>query len=83
MNSIEINETNELVKKTELPETPFTIVEIDGKYFGAMGQYRLTEIWDEYETAQAELMMMSWNNILKVVMVVLDLTQKNNSTNEK
>ncbi len=35
--------TEELVKRTEVKNTPFTIIEAEGKIFGALGMNRITE----------------------------------------
>lgn len=76
MNTIEVNESNELVKRIPIAETPFTIIQLDNKYFGTMGQYRLTEQYDDFESAKSALIKLSWNNILNVIIIAFDNLQK-------
>lgn len=62
----------ELVKKEEIPNTPFTIVEINNEYFGVMGQYRLTEISQNKEEIKKELESINWTRIIQIILILIE-----------
>ncbi len=66
----------ELVKRTDIENSPFVIIEAEGRIFGAMGNYRLTEVMGSVEEVRAELEGFSWNRVVQVIML---LNEKLNS----
>lgn len=72
-------EAEELVKRTDIEGTPFTIIETDGKIFGVMGKYRITEPAESFELVKAELKQITWNRILQMIIIV---TQEQESIKE-
>lgn len=60
----------ELIKKTDVEGTPFMVVEIDEQFFGVMGQYRITEIYDNYIECYSELSNFNWNRLVQIVMLM-------------
>ncbi len=63
-------ENEELIKRRDIKDTPFTIVEIEGEFFGAMGQYRLTEKFNTYEEAHDTITANTWNNITNLIITL-------------
>jgi hypothetical protein len=79
---------SELIKQTEIENTPFTLIEMENGKFISMGQYRLTEV-HEPEKPNKELIKevtkMSWNRITQVFLIIQE-QYKNiniNSLNKK
>lgn len=68
----EMQENTELVKKIEMEDTPFTIVELEGRFFGTMGNYRLTEQFDSFEECEEVMKEFSWNRVIQVMMLLVD-----------
>ena len=64
-------QAEELVKRTPVKDTPFTVIETDGKVFGVMGKYRLTEPYEISEVNHIkvvnELLDITWNRIIQVM----------------
>lgn len=65
--------TSELVKKTEIPETPFVIIETEGRTFGTFGQYKITEDRGTIEEVRAELEPITWNRLLQIMTIVHEM----------
>lgn len=75
MKKVDNNESNskeELVKRKEVENTPFTIITTNGKSFGAMGKYRITEPYDKEEEVEKELKKITWNRLIQVVILLID-----------
>lgn len=60
----------ELVKRTEIKDTPFTVITTQNKSFGVMGKWRLTEDYHNEENAINEMEKMTWNRIIQVIMLI-------------
>jgi hypothetical protein len=72
MDTIEI-QNEELVKRHEIEETPFTIVETDGYFFATIGQYRITEPKDTLEECRDEVTKFTWNNITNLIITITEI----------
>ena len=66
------NSNSELIERTEIENSPFTIIKTKGMYFGVMGQYRLTEPNDNKETIEKELKELTWNRIIQVTLLLIE-----------
>lgn len=71
-------ENEELVKRHEIKDTPFTIVEIEGEFFATMGQYRLTEKFKTYEEAHDTITANTWNNVTNLIITLHEILKQNN-----
>lgn len=60
----------ELIQKKEIENTPFTIVTTDGKSFGTLGMYKITEDRETPEDVEKELTEISWNRITQIVLLL-------------
>jgi hypothetical protein len=69
------NQLEELIKRTELEGTPFQIISTNGKHFGVMGNYKMTEDYDYFEEAAEEVVKMTWKNLINMMIVINDFTK--------
>lgn len=74
-------DSSETIKREDVKNSPFTIITIDGKSFGTMGEYRLTEEGN-IKDIRKQLKTITWNRIIQVVML-LDEMKSNLKTNKK
>lgn len=70
----QIEKAEQLVENFDVENTPFTVVHFTekGHYFGALGKYRLTEYYDNRAKAEKEVRRLDWNNIFRVLAVILE-----------
>lgn len=68
----------ELIKKHQIESTPFLIIEIDQKYFGAIANYRLTQEYETFEECYDELTKITWNNITTLIITITEILKKQN-----
>lgn len=82
MNTENTTESQELIVREKIPNSPFTVVgnETVG-YFITMGEYRLTEHFETTEQASKQLEIDRWNIIARLIAATLDkydtLTKQN------
>jgi len=80
--AVEANNTKslneELIKKGEVWDTPFSIITVNEKCFGVMGAYAITEQKEagQEEELALELQKITWNRIIQVVSIILDAQNK-------
>lgn len=65
------NSNFELVKRTEIADSPFIVITTEEGSCGVMGNYRLTEIYATEQEAIDEVQKITWNNIIRVVSCIL------------
>jgi hypothetical protein len=75
------SKNTELVKRDSIKDTPFEIITIEGKSFGAMGDYRITEEKKTAKEVEKELSKITWNRIIQIIMILDEV--KNRNINEK
>jgi hypothetical protein len=74
----------ELIKRNQIKDSPFEVITKDGKSFGVMGNYRLTEPNKDPRKIEAELEKITWNRVIQVIMILDEIKEKiNNKTTEK
>lgn len=69
---------NQTIKRTEIKDSPFHVITIDGESFGVMGDYRLTEKAGSEKEVKAELKKITWNRIVQVIMILEEVKTKFN-----
>tara|TARA_E500000331_G_scaffold127130_1_gene124711 strand:+ start:789 stop:1091 length:303 start_codon:yes stop_codon:yes gene_type:complete len=74
---------SENVKREVIENTPFTVITVDEKSFGSMGDYRITEPKDSVDEVMKELDQKSWNRIIQVCMILMDMNNKDNKLIDK
>lgn len=62
--------SSELIKRHEIEDTPFTVIEIEGVFFGVMGQYRLTDERDNFDEVEKLLKDFTWNRVIQVLLLM-------------
>lgn len=67
---------------TKVPNTPFTMVEHEDKFFVTMGKYKLSDDYENLEEAMRLVDEFNWDFILRVLMVVAE-DIFNHKTNNK
>lgn len=65
---------SELIKRTNIENSPFEVISFTEKneHFGAMGEYRLTEIYDTMEKAKEKVEQVTWNRVIQVIMLLIE-----------
>ena len=64
------SQNEELITRTEVENSPFTIIGMEGQYFGSMGKYRITERYDSLEEVKGELSKITWNRICQIILIL-------------
>lgn len=72
MKTIEVNEKNELIKRTEVEGTPFIIVETEGKCFATLGNYKVSEDYETSIEAELAIKEINWKNLINLMIVIND-----------
>lgn len=75
--------SSELVKRKIVEDSPFTIITVDGKSFGVMGEYRVTENKNKVEEVEEELKNITWNRIIQVMMILEEIRTKDKEFDNK
>ncbi len=77
MNVEEVNNTDslktELVERVQIEGTPFTVISTEGKNFGVMGGFRITEEMKSVGEVEDELKCITWNRIVQVIMILNEM----------
>jgi hypothetical protein len=73
----------ELISRTDVKDSPFQVIGIEGKYFGCMGNYRLTEQFDTEEEVLDDLDGFSWNRVVQVMMLLNEKLNVNDLNKEE
>lgn len=73
--------SNEIITRHEIKDSPFQILGTEGKIFGVMGRYRITEPV-EYSTEEEkeicikklekEVSKITWNRIAQVLIILIE-----------
>ena len=66
----------ELIERDEIKNSPFEVITKNGQSWGAMGQYRLTEVGNDKIKIKKELEKITWNRIIQVIMILNEITNK-------
>lgn len=76
INTKKNKKNKELIKRTIIENTPFTIIEINEEYFITMGSYRISEKFKTLEEATEEANTINWNKIIQVISILMDHEKK-------
>lgn len=66
----------ELIKRTQVKDSPFEVITQDGYSFGVMGNYRLTEKSNDAKEIAKELKKITWNRVIQIVMILDEVKSK-------
>lgn len=78
------NSAEELIKRTPVPNTPFIIIEIEGKMFGAFGKYKITEDYKpgtSVEQAKLDLQLITWNRLVQIISLINQMFNESKTKN--
>jgi hypothetical protein len=70
-------ENEQLIKRYEVENSPFVIVNIDNVYFGTLANYKLTKDYETKEEAEKALTEPTWNNITNLIIILHEILTKN------
>ena len=68
-NNSNYSKNEELIKREDIKDSPFTMITTEEGTFGVMGKYRITEFGTTKEV-KAELKKITWNRIIQVIMLI-------------
>lgn len=72
----ESNSNEELIKWKPIDNTPFILIKQNEKYFGAIGNHRITEYHDNEKECEKDILEMSWNRIVQVILACQNINLK-------
>jgi hypothetical protein len=72
-----------MIERWPIPESPFTVISIEDKHFGVMGEYRITEEGKSRGEIEDELKCITWNRIIQVMMILDEIKKKDKEFNKK
>ena len=76
-NSNELSDTsaNETDKENYLssnvPNTPFQVINAEDKYFVCLGNYRISEMFNTIEEAEIDAQKIDWNRIITIITIAI------------
>jgi hypothetical protein len=74
------NKNTELVKRKEIKDTPFTVISLteQNEHFAVLGDYRVTEVYDNPQTAEKEVKKVTWNRLIQVILILQEKFKDDN-----
>lgn len=66
-----------------LERTPFTLVSDEGKVYGVMRKYRLTEGFESEEEAEKQVKAITWDRLVQVFSIMINEQDKIKQLNEE
>lgn len=64
--------SSETIERENIENTPFTLIKVEEKWFGAMGKYRITEPSASKKEIETELKKVTWNRIVQVIQILIE-----------
>ena len=74
---------NEIIERFPIENSPFTVITVNNEHFGVMGEYRMTESYETRKECAEELEKITWNRIIQVLMVLNEITSKDEKFNKE
>lgn len=74
------SENKELIKRTEVDNTPFHIISNADETinFGVFGRYKITEDYHTIEQVKKELEKITWNRVIQIITLVHEMLNYKN-----
>ena len=74
----------ELIKFTDVENTPFTVISKEDEHIVMLGKYRVSETFENQEEAIKDAESITWNRITQLITIMLRLDEevKDLKTNE-
>lgn len=76
LNVDEPTQTEELIKREDVENSPFQVITTEEGSFGVMGKYRLTEVYKDKKTAIKDLKKITWNRLVQVFMLLQEFKEE-------
>lgn len=70
------NSSTELIQREEIENTPFKVITIKGKSFGAFGNNRITEEYTTKEEVINQLKEPKWEIIITIILAIVANTEE-------
>ena len=70
-----LEDPEELIKRIDVENTPFVIINIENEYFGTFGQYRITEVYETEAQCKRAVSEITWNNIIKIITLITEMVK--------
>ena len=70
IDSKDFSNNTELLQRETIIDSPFSMIGAEGKWFGVMGQYRVTEDYENKKELKEELQKITWNRIVQVMLIL-------------
>lgn len=64
--------TESYYEKEEVKGTPFTIITLENRIFGTIGEHRITEYSTSKTEIRKELEKITWNRIVQVLAILIE-----------
>lgn len=80
---VESSKKEELIKREEQKDSPFTIITTEGFHFGVLGEYRITEKSNDIIKLRKELKKFTWNRLIQVIMILESQREKISQVNNE
>lgn len=77
------SKNEQIVERMQIENSPFTIISVNDKHFGVMGEYRMTEEMNSRGEVEDELRCITWNRIVQVMLVLSEIRAKDEEFNNK
>lgn len=67
---LDTTDNKELITYKDVENTPFTIVKNEKGYMGVIGEFRLTEYYENEKECIEEVTKINWNRLIQVMWAV-------------
>jgi len=64
--------SNQLVERIPIEDTPFTAIKCDNQWFLTMGKYRLTEPMPSLDEVTQDAQRADWTRVMQIIQIMID-----------
>ena len=66
------NETDkETYLRSNVPNTPYQVINAEDKYFVCLGNYRISEMFNTQEETEIDAQKIDWNRIITIITIAI------------
>ncbi len=66
-----MDKNTEMVKREDVPNSPFVVVTVEEGSFGTLGKWRITELCKTSKEVFDDLSVISWDRVIQVIQLIL------------
>ncbi len=66
-----MEKNTEMVKREDVPNSPFVVVTVEEGSFGTLGKWRITELHENSAEVFEELSIVSWDRVIQVMTLLI------------